>query len=109
MKKPRLKFQSPTGMKDILPEEGVYFEKVYSVTDDYARFYNFQKIDQPILEDYQLFVKGTGQTTDIVEKQMYVLKTKGDEYLALRPEFTPGLARAYFEHGMIAWPHPVKL
>jgi len=109
MKQPNFKFQAPTGMKDILPEEQVYFDDIATSAKKYAQFYNFQKIDTPILEDYQLFVKGTGEATDIVEKQMYVLKTKGDEYLALRPEFTPGFARSYFENGMIAWPHPVKL
>jgi histidyl-tRNA synthetase len=109
MKQPTFKFQSPTGMKDILPEEQIYFDIIEDVARKYAGFYTFQRIDTPILEDYQLFVKGTGQDTDVVEKQMYILKTKGDEILALRPEFTPGLARAYFENGMIAWPHPVKL
>jgi histidyl-tRNA synthetase len=109
MKQPIFKFQSPTGMKDVLPEEQIYFDIIEKTAKEYADFYTFLKIDTPILEDYQLFVKGTGEETDIVEKQMYVLKTKGDEILALRPEFTPGLARAYFENGMIAWPHPIKL
>jgi len=109
MSQSNFKFQAPTGMKDILPEEQTYFDEIANVAKKYAQFYNFLKIDTPILEDYQLFVKGTGEITDIVEKQMYVLKTKGDEYLALRPEFTPGFVRAYFENGMVAWPHPVKL
>jgi len=106
---PRLKFQTPTGMKDILPEDQPFYQKVYSVVDDFAKLYRFQRIDTPILEDLGLFEKGTGQATDIVEKQMYVLKTKGGEYLALRPEFTPSFARAYFEHGMVNLPHPIKL
>jgi len=109
MKKPRLKFQTPQGMKDILPQDMVYYKKVYSTADKYADFYGFKIIETPILENYELFVKSTGPTTDIVEKQMYLLKTKGGEYLALRPEFTPSLARSYFENGMVAWPHPVKL
>lgn len=109
MKKPRLKFQTPTGMRDLLPEDLLYYEKVYSVADNYAKFFGFLKIETPLLEDYQLFLKTTGESTDIVEKQMYLVKTKGGEYLALRPEFTPSLARSYFENGMIAWPHPVKL
>ncbi|MFA5349475.1 MAG: histidine--tRNA ligase, partial [Candidatus Paceibacterota bacterium] len=109
MKQPSFKFQSPTGMRDILPDEQIYFDLIEEVAKKYASFYSFLRIDTPILEDYQLFAKGTGEATDIVEKQMYVLKTKGDEILALRPEFTPSLARSYFENGMIAWPHPVKL
>jgi len=105
----KLKFQTPTGMKDILPEDQPYFRKIIEVVDKFAQFYGFLKIDPPILENLELFEKGTGQSTDIVEKQMYILKTKGGEYLALRPEFTPSLARVYFEHGMIDLPHPVKL
>ncbi len=105
----KLKFQTPTGMKDILPQDQPYFRTIIEVVDKFAQFYGFLKIDPPILENLELFEKGTGQSTDIVEKQMYILKTKGGEYLALRPEFTPSLARAYFEHGMIDLPHPVKL
>ncbi len=109
MKQNKFKFQTPSGLRDILPKEQAFFEKVFSYSDQCAKFYNFERIDTPILEDCQLFIKGTGENTEIVEKQMYLLKTRGGEYLALRPEFTPGLARSYFEHGMVSWPHPVKL
>ena len=109
MKKPRLKFQAPTGTRDLLLEDLAYYKKIYSLAEEYAQFYGFKRIEPPILEDYELFLKSTGATTDIVEKQMYILKTKGGEILALRPEFTPSLARSYFENGMISWPHPVKL
>lgn len=109
MSKAKLKYQSPTGMKDILPEDFKYFDKIHQSGDKYASFYQYSRIDTPVLENYELFVKGTGESTDIVEKQMYILKSKGGEYLALRPEFTPGLVRSYFENGMIAWPHPVRL
>lgn len=109
MKQSKLKFQTPLGLKDILPQDQGYFEKVYSTADKYAKFYSFERIDTPILENYELFLRGTGETTEIVEKQMYLLKTRGGEYLAMRPEFTPSLARSYFEQGMISWPHPVKI
>jgi len=105
----KIKFQSPSGMHDILPEEYKYFQKVYDVSDKVANFYNFQKIETPIVEDTELFTKGTGFSTDIVQKQMYNLKTKGGDCLTLRPEFTPGIARAYIEHGMHNMPQPVKL
>ena len=105
----RPKFQHPTGMRDILPEEQPYFEKIYRVVDDIARFYGFGKIDTPMVEDLELYERGTGQSTDIVEKQMYTMKTKGGDALALRPEFTPGIVRAYNEHGMLNLPQPVKL
>jgi len=92
-----------------LPEDQAYYDKIYRTTNDIARFYGFGKIETPIVEDAALFEKGTGSTTDIVEKQMYTLKTKGGDALALRPEFTPGIVRSYIQHGMIALPQPVKL
>jgi histidyl-tRNA synthetase len=96
-------------MRDILPEEQPYFEKITKTVDSIARFYDFGKIDTPMVEDLELYEKGTGAGTDIVEKQMYTMKTKGGDALALRPEFTPGIVRAYSEHGMLNLPQPVKL
>jgi len=96
-------------MRDILPEDQKYFQKVYNVAENVVDFYGFNRIDTPIVEDTQLFAKGTGFTTDIVQKQMYNLKTRGGDCLTLRPEFTPGVVRAYIEHGMKNLPQPVKL
>lgn len=96
-------------MHDILPEDQPYFAKVYEVVQQIAGFYGFGKIDTPILEDAELYEKGTGVGTDIVEKQMFALRTKGGDLLALRPEFTPGIVRAYIQEGMINLPQPVKL
>jgi len=103
------KFQKPAGMHDILPGEQKYFQKIYNVCENISNFYGFKRIDTPILEETELFSKGTGLTTDIVQKQMYNLKTKGGDYLTLRPEFTPGVIRAYIEHGMKNLSQPVKL
>jgi len=107
MKKP--KFQSPTGMHDILPEEQKYFQRIYDVVENIVNFYGFKKIDTPILEETQLFEKGTGLSTDIVQKQMYSFRTKGGDHLTLRPEGTPSIARAYIQQGMFNLPQPVKL
>lgn len=103
------KFRKPTGMHDILPVDQKYFQKIYNVCEDITNFYRFKKIDTPILEETELFSKGTGISTDIVQKQMFNLKTKGGDYLTLRPEFTPGVVRAYIENGMQNLPQPVKL
>jgi len=111
-KKPRLakiKIQAPRGTHDILPEEQRYWDKVKLVVSQTANSYGFKRIDTPIFEDVRLFIKGTGQTTDIVRKEMYTFKTRGGEHFALRPEFTPGIVRAYIEHGMKNLPQPVKL
>ncbi|MCK4781581.1 histidine--tRNA ligase [Candidatus Parcubacteria bacterium] len=106
-KKP--KFQTLTGMHDILGEEQKYFQKIYSVVENIAQFYGFQKIETPILEETELFSKGTGSSTDVVQKEMYSFRTKGGDYVSLRPEGTPSIVRAYIEHGMISRPQPVKL
>lgn len=106
-KKP--KFQAPTGMHDILPAEQYFFQKIYSTASTIANFYGFKKIDTPLVEEAELFSKGIGLATDIVEKQMYVFRSKGGDYLALRPEFTAAVVRAYIEHGMFNLPQPQKL
>lgn len=105
----RPKFQSPTGMHDILPEEQRYFQKVLNVCENIVDYYSFQRIDTPILENTELFSKGTGVSTDVVQKQMFSLRTKGGDSLTLRPEFTPGIIRAYIENGMQILPQPIKL
>jgi len=104
-----MKFQSPKGMHDIFEDELVYFRKIKKACSRFADFYRYQEIRTPILEQAELFEKGTGQTTDIVEKEMYSLRTKGGDHLALRPELTPSIVRAYIEHGLQAMPKPIKL
>ncbi len=105
----KAKFQKPTGMHDILPEKQKYFQKINSICKTIVNFYGFKRIDTPILEESALYEKGTGQATDIVQKQMFSLRTKGGDRLTLRPEFTPGIIRAYLEHGMQSLPQPIKL
>jgi histidyl-tRNA synthetase len=102
-------FQAPKGMHDVLPAEQPYWERVESVAKELARFYNFSRIDTPILENADLFRKTIGEETNLVEKEMYVLKTKGGDFLALRPEFTAANMRAYMEHGLSRTGQPQKL
>lgn len=96
-------------MRDILPAEQIYWEKIRQVIKNLARAYGFERLDTPILEEADLFVKGTGLYTDIIEKEMYNLRTKGGDKLSLRPEFTPAMMRAYLENGLSSWSHPIKL
>ena len=105
----QLRFQTPTGTHDILPEDEPFYQRIMRVAQDIAQFYGFQKIETPILEQAELFSRGVGLSTDIVEKQMYTLRTRGGDLLTLRPEGTAPVARAYTEHGMINLPQPVKL
>ena len=105
----KVKLQNITGMHDILPQDQAYLKKIKKSIESITNYYNFGRIDTPILEQAEVFVKGTGAGTDIVEKEMYTFRTKGGDLVALRPEFTPGIARSYIEHGMYNLPQPVKL
>lgn len=102
-------FQVPRGTFDILPDDQVYWERIRRVVRDLAEDYGFLRIDTPIIESTELFAKGTGAFSDIVEKQMYSFKTKGGDNLSLRPEGTPGVVRSFIENGMANWPQPVSL
>ncbi len=106
-KKP--KFQRPSGMHDILPEEQKYYRKIYEVVSGIADFYNFGRIETPIVEETELFSKGIGLATDIVKKEMYSFRTRGGDFLSLRPEWTTPIVRAYIENGLQSLPQPVKL
>ncbi|MDP3970154.1 MAG: histidine--tRNA ligase [bacterium] len=97
------------GMKDILPEQQNYRHAVQKALEDIAVSYSYQRIDTPILEFASLFSKSLGQTTDVVDKEMYVFEDKSGDKVSLRPEFTAGIARAYIEHGMLNRTQPVKL
>ena len=106
--KPAL-IQSPKGMHDILPPDQPLWEKVKKIVKEIAEFYNYARLDTPILERAELFERTVGETTDIVEKQMFILNTKGKERLALRPEATASIARSYIEHGHSQLGHPLKI
>jgi histidyl-tRNA synthetase len=107
--KKTIPIQSLSGMHDILPEEQFYYRRFEKIAEKLSNLYNFKRIDTPILESADLFIKGTGAGTDIVQKEMYSFRTKGGDWVALRPEGTPPVVRAYLEHGMMSWPQPVKL
>lgn len=97
--------QTPRGMHDILPEDYLYYQTIQDKSEEIAEYYGFSPIQTPHIERMELFTAAAGETSDIVEKQMYSIK--GGDNLALRPEGTPGVMRAYIEHGMHTWPQPV--
>lgn len=103
------KFQTPTGMHDILPEDQKYIDRIYKAVSEIAGFYDFEKIETPILEQADLFSKAVGESTDIVKKEMYAFKTRGGDFLALRPEYTAPIMRSYIQNGMQNRPQPLKL
>ena len=102
-------FQAPKGMHDILPEDQKYWKYIMKKAEPLLEFYNFERIDMPLVESTDLFSKSEGENSDIVEKEMYTFRTKSGDSLSLRPEGTPSVVRAYLEHGMHVKSHPVKL
>lgn len=107
--KPKGQPQLLRGMKDILPQDEPYWSAVYEKVAEVAHSAGFQRIETPILESANLFTRTVGQETDIVEKEMYTFVDKGGDKVALRPENTAAVARAYLEHGMMSLPQPVRL
>lgn len=100
---------SPKGMRDIIGDEYYKFQGFFEKAQEVAVYYGFKPIETPILEHEETFTTAVGVGTDIVDKEMYTLKTKGGDHLAMRPEQTAGLMRAYIEHGMSNLPQPVLL
>ncbi len=101
--------QAPKGMRDILPEEYYFYQNFFEKAEEVANYYGFQPIQTPHLEKIDLFTAAVGETTDIVEKQMFTLKTRGGDRLVLRPEATAPVMRAYLKYGMHTRPQPVML
>ena len=98
---------SPKGMRDIAGDEYYLFQGFFEKAQEVSMYYGFKPIETPILEQEEVFTSSIGEGTDIVDKEMYTLKTKGGDKLAMRPEHTASLMRAYIEHGMQNMPQPV--
>src|SRR5690606_32141858 len=109
IKKDEGDLQSVKGMRDLVGEEVFCLQGFMEKAAEIALYYGFQPIETPILEKTDLFTRGVGDVTDIVEKEMYTLRTRGGDKLALRPEGTAAVMRAYFENGMQAKPQPIML
>lgn len=97
------------GFRDILPEEQGRWNFIRDTARSLAEAYGFDRIDLPILERSDLFLRTLGKGTDVLEKEMYIFTDPSNRSVALRPEATASAARAYIEHGMIERPQPVKL
>ena len=94
------------GMRDIMDDEYYLFQGFFEKAQEVAMYYGFRPIETPMLEHEDVFTSGIGEGTDIIDKEMYSLRTKGGDHLALRPEHTAPLMRAYIEHGMNSLPQP---
>jgi histidyl-tRNA synthetase len=100
----------PRGTQDILPGEIERWQYIEEKVHEICRLYNFKEIRTPIFEHTELFQRGVGDTTDIVQKEMYTFKDRGDRSLTLRPEGTASTVRAYVENKLYGDPNqPMKL
>jgi histidyl-tRNA synthetase len=96
------------GTKDILPHEARKWQQAEDVSRQVFELYGYREIRTPIFEATELFEKGTGQTSDIVLKEMYTFTDKGGRSLTLRPEYTPSIVRAIIEHRLYLQPQPLR-
>lgn len=119
MRKSDFPIQAPRGFKDILPDDQKYWQFVFDVARDKCQGFGLLKIDLPLVEYRDIFSRSIGQTSDIVEKEMFLVSRASIDApdpeedisrpMVLRPEGTAGVIRAYLERGMETWPQPVKL
>lgn len=96
------------GTEDVLPKESYRWQFVENVMREEARSFGFKEIRTPVFEHTELFARGVGQATDVVQKEMYTFDTKGGESVTLRPEGTAGAARAVLEHALENEGLPIK-
>ncbi|MXX61252.1 MAG: histidine--tRNA ligase [Holophagales bacterium] len=102
------RFQSVKGMRDLV-DEAPAFAEVEETARRVFSLYGYHEVRTPVVEDTELFVRGVGEASEIVGKQMYSFDDKKGRSLSLRPEGTAPVARAYLEHDMASWPQPVKV
>ena len=101
--------KAPRGTKDIIPAEAYKWNYLEEKFRDLCRLYGYEEIRTPVFEHTELFKRGVGDTTDIVQKEMYTFKDRGDRDLTLKPEGTAGVIRAFIENKMYAETQPTKL
>ncbi|MBD0381742.1 histidine--tRNA ligase [Paenibacillus sedimenti] len=104
-----MSIQKPKGTQDLLPGEVEKWQYLESKARELCRRFNYKEIRTPIFEHTELFSRGVGETTDIVEKEMYTFLDKGDRSISLRPEGTAGVVRAYVENKLYGEPDVSKL
>jgi histidyl-tRNA synthetase len=104
-----MSFEAPRGTHDILPSEWPHWQRVIDEFERLCDLYGYRRIQTPVFEDTELFVRTSGHGSDVVSKEMYTFEDRGSRSLTLRAEATAPIVRAYLEHGMHRDPQPVKL
>ena len=100
--------KKPRGTEDVLPRDSYRWQFLEDIFRSEARAYGYREMRTPVFEHTELFERGVGDTTDVVQKEMYTFNTKGGDSITLRPEGTAGAARALLEHGLFNDPLPIK-
>ena len=103
------KLKAPRGTFDVLPEDARRRARLEDVASTVLARAGYDRLETPVFEDTELFARGVGEATDVVQKEMFSFEDKAGRSLTLRPENTAGVCRAYVEHGMHKLPQPVKL
>lgn len=103
------KIKAIRGFKDILPEDARRFWEIESIARQIFSYFGFHEIRTPVIEKTELFRRSIGETTDIVEKEMYTFVDRDSEHLTLRPEATASIIRAYIEHNLFSFEQTTKL
>ena len=103
------KLQAPRGTQDVLPPVARRRLEIVGIADEVLGRAGYEPMETPVFEDTELFARGVGESTDIVQKEMFTFEDKAGRSLTLRPEATAGICRAYIEHGMHKLPQPVKV
>jgi histidyl-tRNA synthetase len=104
-----MEIQAPKGTKDMLPQDGYKWQYVENTFKKVSKNYGFNEIRTPMFESTDLFLRGVGDTTDIVQKEMYTFKDKGDRSITLKPEGTAPIVRAFIENRLFNEAQPTKL
>lgn len=99
----------PRGTEDILPADSALWQRIEQAAREVCAAYGYREIRTPVFEDTSLFQRGVGDTTDVVQKEMYTFEDKGGRSITLRPEGTASLVRSFIENSLYADPQPTKL
>ena len=101
--------QAPKGTEDLLPQDSYKWQYLEKNFKEVCVRFGYKEIRMPTFEHTELFERGVGDTTDVVQKQMYTFEDKGGRSLTLRPEGTASVARCFLEHSLYANPLPLKM
>ncbi len=104
-----MQIQAPRGTHDVLPHESYKWHKIEDTIKELCQDFDYKEIRTPVFEHTELFERGVGETTDVVQKEMYTFLDKGDRSITLRPEGTASVVRSLVEHSIYAQPLPAKL